>query len=399
MDYSGNGTTVKYNPYTWSKLANVLWIESPRSVGFSRPNNNWTYPTIIGDDQTSKDTISVLLQWFAEFPQIGRHVTIAAESYGGHYSSSLVRHIQLYNAGVTPDKQITIDGWECGNCWIDPELEAFAVTDTWWYRHIISRKVHDDINRYCTYRDITSWIINNVTVGGQRRGGYSEAAWERTKKRLYETGLLKPSPESEACFAALYKGSITQFGQTDILGIYDDVCYDIAAVKPTTFNGWEVNWCGDNQLTTYLNIPSVQQAYHVTNPPPWGWASCTPTTPNVLEYNQADTQSSYFSVVRGAVAAAKFPIMFISGDADSIVPVDATRRWVEKLVTSLNLTTVNDFHEWFANTNGRQVAGWSTSYSNNFTFLSVRQAAHIAPFNSPLRCFQMMKNFFEHGTM
>lgn len=400
MDYSGNGTTVKYNPWTWSRLGNVLWIESPRSVGFSRPDWNWSTPTNIGDDQTSLDTISVLLQFFDEFPQQRQtEFYITAESYGGHYGTSLLQHIQAYNAGVPPSKKINVTGLTFGNAWISPPDEAFGVTDMWWYRNIISENVYNDINRYCTYREITSWIINNVTLGGQSRGGggFHRRDWEATKDSLYRSGVLRQTESSELCFAALYKGSIVQFGQIDILGFEDDVCNNVAEVKPTTYNGWTVNWCNSFQLTTYLNLPEVQKAYHVVDPAPWGWTGCTNS--GVLNYNQADTQKSYLPVMQSAVASGRYKILVYSGTSDSIVPFPATRRWIRKMVESLKLPVVNDFHEWFANTNGRQVAGWSTQYANGFTFTTLRGASHLAPMTQAHRAYEMLKNFFTNGSM
>ena len=101
MNFEGKGKTVEYNPWSWSRLANVLFTESPRSVGFSRPNSNWTTPTVIGDDQTTKDALNSLLQFFEEFPEMrSKDYYISGESYGGHYSVRLVQAIEVYNSGA-----------------------------------------------------------------------------------------------------------------------------------------------------------------------------------------------------------------------------------------------------------------------------------------------------------
>lgn len=394
MNFSGNGATaLQYNPWTWSRLANVLYIESPRSVGFSRPNWNWTTPTVIGDDQTTKDSITAILEFFKEFPEMQtKQFFISAESYGGHYSLRLLAAIGVHNAQAPPNQQINLQGNTCGNCWTSPSDEAFHVVENWWQRNIISEDVWNNINKYCTYQDITSWIINNVTLGSR---SYSAHDWEAVKQRLYRTGVLKKTESSELCFANLYEGSLVQFGAINILNIYGDVC--VAGTQPTTFQHATVNWCDDGQNTAYLNDPEVQKALHVVTPPPWGWQGCVPN--GVLEYNQQDTQTSYLPIIQQAVASGKFKFVYYSADADCIVPFQATRAWVSQMQKNLNLPVVNKFHPWFADSNGAQVAGWSTEYGNGFTFTTLREGSHTAPRNVPYRAYQLMKNYFVNGTM
>merc|ERR1712166_1253063 len=71
---------VSLNPYSWNKVANMLYIEQPAGVGFSHP----AAPT--NDTVTAADTHAALVAFLAKHPELkGRKFYIAGESYGGHY--------------------------------------------------------------------------------------------------------------------------------------------------------------------------------------------------------------------------------------------------------------------------------------------------------------------------
>lgn len=75
-----NGTTLFENIYSWNKLANVIFLESPRNVGFSYGKND-TY----NDELTTTDTANALIEFFKRFPEYnGRDFYVSGESYAGN---------------------------------------------------------------------------------------------------------------------------------------------------------------------------------------------------------------------------------------------------------------------------------------------------------------------------
>ena len=82
-----NGARVDENPYTWSKLGNVLYIESPAGVGFSfATDGNLT----TSDDQTARDNYGALISFLNKFQEYrGRPLYITGESYAGVYLPTL----------------------------------------------------------------------------------------------------------------------------------------------------------------------------------------------------------------------------------------------------------------------------------------------------------------------
>ncbi|XP_056177486.1 serine carboxypeptidase-like 45 isoform X3 [Syzygium oleosum] len=81
------------NEYSWNKVANLLYLESPAGVGFSYSTNQSFYKDI-NDIIAAQDSLVFLQRWFAKYPQYkGRDFFITGESYAGHYVPQLARLI------------------------------------------------------------------------------------------------------------------------------------------------------------------------------------------------------------------------------------------------------------------------------------------------------------------
>lgn len=77
----GNGNLVR-NPYSWNRLAHMLFIESPAGVGFSFSKTLSDYSS--SDNSTAQDNKIALAAWLAKFPQYtNRPLFLAGESYAG----------------------------------------------------------------------------------------------------------------------------------------------------------------------------------------------------------------------------------------------------------------------------------------------------------------------------
>lgn len=374
-NFSAGGAGIQINPYTWSTVANVIYLESPAGVGFSYSNTTSDYVT--GDLQTATDAYAFLQGFLSKFPQFRSNpFWVTGESYGGHYVPEFTYFVEMKNKEAPASQKINLVGMMAGNPWTAPDVEAFGVTDNWWYRGMISQAVHDDINTYCTYQDITFWIINNVSAAAA-----TLSAQEKVIQKL-NSGL---TPNETRCYNALIEGSRVQFGGVNILGVYLDVCNSGTRGDIPD----QPNYCADNQLTTYLNRVDVQQAIHVRNPPV-AWAECS----SAVSYNTNDTQSSVLYAYQYFIENTTMRILVYSGDNDAIVPTTGTRRWLRVL----NRPIVNDVHQWWVDTNGPQVGGWATKY-DRLTFTTVRGAGHMVPYMQPQRALFMFRTFIEGGDL
>ncbi|CRJ80747.1 Carboxypeptidase Y like protein [Verticillium longisporum] len=82
------GYTVN-NPFSWNERANLLFVDQPAGVGFSRSNE-----IIDGLSRSSQLMNRFLRQFFIGFPEfVGRDFYIAGESYGGSWVPALAADI------------------------------------------------------------------------------------------------------------------------------------------------------------------------------------------------------------------------------------------------------------------------------------------------------------------
>lgn len=78
--FKANSTEKVANPYSWNTKANLLYIESPGSVGFS------IGPSNCSDESVKNDNLQAVMTFFAKFPSLrSREFYISGESYAGIY--------------------------------------------------------------------------------------------------------------------------------------------------------------------------------------------------------------------------------------------------------------------------------------------------------------------------
>ncbi|KAJ7594632.1 alpha/beta-hydrolase [Mycena floridula] len=69
------------NPFAWTRLANVLWVEQPVGTGFSQGA-----PSISNDDELADQLSGFLAQFLEVFSELkGRNLYLSGESYAGFY--------------------------------------------------------------------------------------------------------------------------------------------------------------------------------------------------------------------------------------------------------------------------------------------------------------------------
>ncbi|GJY73407.1 putative serine carboxypeptidase-like protein 23 [Tanacetum coccineum] len=121
----GLGAFTEIGPFGVRPLANMLFLESPASVGFSYSNTTSDY-NVIGDKITAEDTLVFLMTWFAKYPQYkGRDFYLAGESYAGFYIPELAEVILNF----TRDSQstfpiINLKGFMIGNGLLEDTYEC-----------------------------------------------------------------------------------------------------------------------------------------------------------------------------------------------------------------------------------------------------------------------------------
>jgi len=100
------------NPYSWNKISNLLFIDSPQGTGYSLMTDA-SY--IFNDQNTLDETFTSLLDFFTtRFPSLrARNFYIAGSSYAGKFIPDLALRINSYN--LNEEKKINLKGILVGN--------------------------------------------------------------------------------------------------------------------------------------------------------------------------------------------------------------------------------------------------------------------------------------------
>ncbi|TVU25626.1 hypothetical protein EJB05_28129, partial [Eragrostis curvula] len=90
--YDGSLPRLRYNPYSWTKAANILFVDSPVGAGFSFSRNPEGYD--VGDVSSSLHLKKFLAKWFSDHPDfLTNPFYIGGDSYAGKVVPYLVQKI------------------------------------------------------------------------------------------------------------------------------------------------------------------------------------------------------------------------------------------------------------------------------------------------------------------
>merc|ERR1711865_1188654 len=135
---------ITLNPFSWNKVANMLYIEQPAGVGFSHP----AAPT--NDSVTAADTHSALVAFLAKHPELkGRKFYIAGESYGGHYIPNTAKAVLEANAKADEQDKINLVGFAVGNGYTDWKLDFNANVQNGRFHALSSQELYETADKAC----------------------------------------------------------------------------------------------------------------------------------------------------------------------------------------------------------------------------------------------------------
>ncbi|KZV37375.1 serine carboxypeptidase-like 27-like [Dorcoceras hygrometricum] len=352
-----DGKSLSLNRYTWSHLANLLFLDSPSGTGFSYSNTSSDLYTS-GDKRTAEESYIFLVKWFERFPQYKyRDFYIAGESYTGHYGPQLAQIIYEKNKEME-NPVINLKGLLLGNILMEDYYDYKGMFDHWWTNGLISDSTFKKLNDGCA-----------------------------------SSSPVHPSPD---CQKALDQAT-QEKGNIDEESIFTPLCSKNSSSRssdlhvesyinlPLLFKAYDP--CTESYSTAYFNLPQVQKAFHAnTTGIPYPWVACS----DILYNNWTDSAPTILPIYRELIAAG-LRIWIFTGNADSVVPVPSTRY----ALNALNLPILTDWHPWHI---GKKVGGWSRVYEG-LSYVIVNGAGHQVPLHSPNEALILLKSFLENNPM
>ncbi|KAH9186644.1 hypothetical protein AeNC1_011378 [Aphanomyces euteiches] len=357
---------VHLNPYSWSRKANIVFLESPSGVGFSRPILD---ASEYNDEETAARTVEFLKQFYAMYPAYNkRDFYITGESYAGIYIPFLV-----YNLVKTPVANINLKGFAIGNPYTDASVDGGAQLDYFYAHDLISIESYHNVMDACPpsmYYSCTRGLNCTADCVAAINVALNEADFDFVDPyNVYGEVCLLNNTEGER---------LTHLSRSFTSKLSTKSLKKATSTSSTTATAIEIGPCHDNYMTAYLKLQSVQDAVHVTG----GhieWDQCAD-----INYSRSRSALQKYPTILNASLKA----LIYSGDTDSVVNFLGTQRWISR--EGLNLTVVDAWKGWFGP--DKQQAGYTTEYQN-LTFMTVKGAGHMVPATKPLQALYMFECF------
>ncbi|KAH9312830.1 hypothetical protein KI387_027865 [Taxus chinensis] len=124
-NYSGGLPRLIDNPHSWTKVCNIIFLDSPAGTGFSYSNTTEDY--VFGDYKIVSDIYTFLIKWFEAYPEFQSNpIYIGGDSYSGIVVPILAQKIaDGIAAGVKPT--LNLKGYLVGNGMTDNMFDSAQI--------------------------------------------------------------------------------------------------------------------------------------------------------------------------------------------------------------------------------------------------------------------------------
>jgi carboxypeptidase C (cathepsin A) len=370
------------NPYTWNSVSNMIYLESPKGVGFSYCENAQSEEECVNtDESTALDAYEFLVNWFNAYPEYQKHrFYITGESYAGNYIPMLMEQVDLDPLGA---KNMNLIGAAIGNgcwgntvgtCWfVGPESHSYEVEFLFGHG-MFSQELKSRIDTHCNNWERNSAECFAVLGEMKQQTGdfyiyniYDECGEDQRRRRLETTDSTQAAKSWLAAKELMSQPSVK---------VTTKQSFRVSAGYSEALNDYT---CGaEAAMDAYLAHPDVVEALHVKAGTPG------------MTYKKTvrDLPPLYKQLID------KYQMLIYSGDTDACVPYVGTEKWTR----DLNYTMVNDWHQWFSQSSperGLHKAGYAVNY-DKFQFVTITGAGHMVPQFQGSYALTMYKKFLNN---
>jgi carboxypeptidase C (cathepsin A) len=345
--------TTKINPYSWNRVANIIWLDQPTGVGFSY-GADVDYDS--GEVNVQENIYWFLQEFFKRHPELqGRKFFVTGESYGGHYVPAAASYIVERNMKRRPtDIHINLAGIAIGNGLTDPLVQ---------YKYSVDM----------AYNDYNVTLADEETIVGMKAavpkcGELIERCQEDSQVCLDAYGFCSENLELPFFSAKRNPYDIRQ------------ACEEEDILKCFHFE----------QIDAYLNSEKVKKYLNIDEKHSKPWRECDS---KVGAGFLLDEMRSYSDNIRVLLEAGARVLVY-AGDADLMCNWVGNEAWTKELEWSGKKQFNEEPNRPFITSDLVQTnAGMVRSY-DNFAFIRIFQAGHMVPMDQPAVCLEMISKFF-----
>ncbi|KAF9665919.1 hypothetical protein SADUNF_Sadunf16G0174800 [Salix dunnii] len=375
VDYAkspGGGQPVfALNPYSWTKIANIIFVDAPAGTGFSYSTTPEGYD--VSDTLSAAQTYEFLRKWLVDHPEFLKNpLYVAGDSYSGIVAPIIVQEISDGNE-VGHQPKMNLKGYVLGNPVTDYEIDTNSIVPFAHLKALISDELYESFMKNC-------------------KGEYLNPDQS-------DASCMEDILAIKECIGKIFTGQILEplckTMSPKPMALKWDPRFLIADDNEILLSSPHVPrpWCRHfNYVYIYkwANDETVQDALHIRKGTKKRWERCNKTmaySSNVkssVDYHRNLTKKPYRALI-------------YSGDHDMTIPYIGTHEWIE----SLNLTIKFDWEPWFVD---GQVAGYTMLYAYNaldyitydLRFATVKGGGHTAPEYRPEQCLAMIDRWFDY---
>ncbi|XP_057788111.1 serine carboxypeptidase-like 18 [Salvia miltiorrhiza] len=358
-NFDGSLPSFILNPYSWTKVANIIFLDYPVGTGFSYSNTSKGYPS--SDTKSTQHNYTFLRKWLLAHPAfLKNRLFVSGDSYGGYIVPMVALQIAKGNeAGLQPI--MSLKGYIIGNPLTDEDSDANEKIPYAHRMALISDKQFEQARSSCNGEYVNP-DPNNIQCL------FALSIINERTKLINGAHILEP------------KCKFLSPKPSDSRRFLVDVPVDLLSLS----NRNELKCRNMRYATSYVwaNDETVREALHIRKGTITDWTRCNKS----LSY-EYDIESAF--EYHQILSDRGFQALVYSGDHDMDIPYMATLKWIRKLNVSLE-------DEWRAWNVDGQVAGYTEMYKNNqasIIFATVKGAGHTAPEYKPKECLEMIKRW------
>ncbi|XP_018472646.2 serine carboxypeptidase-like 7 isoform X1 [Raphanus sativus] len=346
--YNGGRPTLLSTTFSWTKVANIIFLDQPVGSGFSYATTQFIDTP--SDSGEAKRIHEFIRKWLSEHKEfISNPFYVSGDSYSGKIIPATVQEISKgNNLGFKP--QINLEGYVLGNPVTDTEFDHNQRIPFAHGMALISDELYESLKRSC-------------------KGNYDNIDPHNTEclkhfdeflkciSRINFANILIPR-----CDPASSPRRYIPLPNTSAPSTDDDHCYEYT----------------DLLSSLWANDESVREALHVVKGSIDRWVRCSSGKPYDF-----DIKSSVPYHINNSIKG--YRSLIFSGDHDLLAPFVSTQAWIR----SLNYSIVDMWRPWMIH---NQVAGYTQTYANKMTYATIKGGGHT-PEYKPKGSFIMFQRW------
>ena len=378
---------LKLNKYSWNMETNLLFIEQPAGVGFSKAEDikhNWT------DVENAKNLLAAVKDFFELFVDLkGRDFYVSGESYAGIFIPHLAA--EILEDESTTDK-VNLQGILIGNALTDPLVDYDrSLVEFGFWRGLISIETYDRFQRLCPH--LPDELRPDTDIDGKYQEFTGEVSHKCNQARLqiskefdgsdlYGIYRLCPIQSRLTPNDFLYYNAQYTMRNTIIKGIKKIFTNnnDNLKLNEEEDGVWPFMMCGDDlTVDTFLNLDSTKYKLNVYDRNV-NWTQCAN-----LNYEWSDSIHLYNTTLLKHPEIKKW---LLSGTEDGVITTIGTMRWIHKIGFNVD----KKWTQWKAE---NQVSGYVQTYEEGLVLVTIKGAGHMAPQDKRLEAKFVLDSFLK----